>query len=69
MFCGPEVYRVEHLICNEEVGGSSPPRSTHSLVDLSYTRYPKVDDLDRSNEDQVPFGTWGYLNNLIVNTK
>lgn len=25
---GPEVYLVECLICNEEVGGSTPPRST-----------------------------------------
>lgn len=25
---GPEVYLVERLVCNEEVGGSIPPRST-----------------------------------------
>lgn len=33
---GPEVYLVERFICNEEVGGSTPPRST---IDCYFVRW------------------------------
>lgn len=46
---GPEVYLVERFICNEEVGGSTPPGSTKNAYAFFVLRNVSFEFLSNSS--------------------